>query len=500
LAFVVSLQDVLHACPFCATVSKTFSEEIDTIDAAVLARLDLIEAKVPENQVADPNAEPINYGTFTITHVLKGEAVLGELKRMNIPYFSQDPVGSTFYVTGTDPPEFNWGTPLPASPRLVSYLMELPKLPKEGPNRLAFFQEYFEDPEPAMANDAYDEFARSSYTAIRALKDRMQREKLIAWLGNPDLAVSRKRLYLTLLGVCGRPEDVPLVEALVKSTVRDTKTALDAAIGSYLVLKGPDALPLVEDLFLKNKQAEYTDTYACIQAIRVVGEESDVIPRPRLAEALRCMLDRPDLADLVIADLARWEDWSAAERIATLFREATDATSFIQIPAIQYMMACPLPEAKTYLEEMARLDPEKVKRAKLSLPFSLRPQVAGASAQPSGDASAAAPPVSSPTDAPPPSPAEGQSAPPIDSASGSETPAEPAGEPGDIPSTPAPAPADAVASSQPPPNSPPLAIAPENGSTGWPPYLVVAIPLMIGVGLYAAMYFVLRGIKRRPAG
>ncbi len=47
-------------------------------------------------------------------------------------------------------------------------------------------------------------------------------------------------------------------------------------------------------------------------ALRVLGQETDLIPKQRLVAALRNMLDRPQLADLVIPDLARWQDWGAA--------------------------------------------------------------------------------------------------------------------------------------------------------------------------------------------
>ena len=42
-------------------------------------------------------------------------------------------------------------------------------------------------------------------------------------------------------------------------------------------------------------------------AIRFHGTEGDVIPRSALVESLHHVLDRKDLADLVIPDLARWK-------------------------------------------------------------------------------------------------------------------------------------------------------------------------------------------------
>ncbi len=113
-----------------------------------------------------------------------------------------------------------------------------------------------------------------------------------------------------------------MLEEMIKSKDRQTKGALDALVAAYLTLKGPDGMPLVEDLFLKNKDAEYTDTYATIMALRFHGTEEKIIPRERLLAGIRLMLDRPQLADLVIPDLARWEDWSVMDRLVELFKNA----------------------------------------------------------------------------------------------------------------------------------------------------------------------------------
>src|SRR5205807_2474221 len=117
----------------------------------------------------------------------------------------------------------------------------------------------------------------------------------------------RRRLYLTMLGVCGDKSDISLFEDMLKANDGRPKAALDALIAAYLTLKGPEGMPLIEDLFLK-KDSEYVDTYAAIMALRFHGQEEKIIPRARLLEALHYMLDRPKLADTVVNDFARWED------------------------------------------------------------------------------------------------------------------------------------------------------------------------------------------------
>ena len=160
-----------------------------------------------------------------------------------------------------------------------------------------------------------------------------------------------------------------MLEQMLRSTDRTTKEGLDALVACYLVLKGAEGLPLVEELLLTNKQAEYSDTYAAIMALRFHGTELSIIPRSRLVAALRHILDRPELADLVIADLARWEDWSVMPRLVQLFKEADQQSSWVRVPVINYLRACPLPEAKQHIQALAQIDPDAVKRANTFFPF-----------------------------------------------------------------------------------------------------------------------------------
>jgi hypothetical protein len=156
---------------------------------------------------------------------------------------------------------------------------------------------------------------------------------------------------------------------MLTSEDRRLKAGLDAMIACYLTLKGPEGMPLVEDLFLKNLQAEYADTYSAIMALRFHGTESNVIPKERILEGLRHMLDRPQLADLVIPDLARWEDWSVMDRMVQLFKEADEKSSWVRVPVVNYLRACPLPKAKEYIKELEKVDPAAVKRANTFFPF-----------------------------------------------------------------------------------------------------------------------------------
>ena len=220
-----------------------------------------------------------------------------------------------------------------------------------------------------LSRDSYDEFANASYADLIAMKDKMHHDKLIAWIQNPDVPATRRRLYFTMLGVCGTEKDAPLLKQMMESSDRKDKAGLDAMIACYLLLTKEPGLELVDELFLKNSKSEYADTYAAIMAIRFHGTETDVIEQTRLVESLRYMLDRPELADLVIPDLARWKDWDAMPRLVELFKNADEKSSWVRVPVINFLRACPLPEAKQQIEELSEIDPDAVKRAQTFFPF-----------------------------------------------------------------------------------------------------------------------------------
>jgi hypothetical protein len=397
LVFPGSRQAV--ACPFCSASQMTLSEELKTNDACVIIKL----VHRPPEQPADAPVEA-SQCTFEVVEAIKGEEHLARMPgakkpyQVKILYFGDQPLGTTFLAYGIDPTNLAWGTPTVLGKEALDYVRKLPKLPETGAERLTFFQNYFENADPLLASDAYDEFAKAPYSDLVAIKAKMPRDNLLKWIVDKNVSTSRRRLYLCMLSVCGQAEDIALLEKLIRSEDRQTRTALDAMIGSYLTLKGPEGMPLVEDLFLKNDKAEYTDTYSAIMALRFIGTETTSISRARLMEGLRHMLSRPKLADLVISDLTRWQDWSAMPRLVELFKTADDESSWVRVPVINYLRACPLPEAKTHLDELAKLDPEAVKRASFYLPqASVPPEGAQ---RPAGESAAA--PAASGTPAPVP--------------------------------------------------------------------------------------------------
>jgi len=362
------------ACPFCSAVSLTFAQEIAQSQAAAIVRL----VEPPPAGALSPRAEgPLPKGKFAVVEVLKGTDLVAEAGHsaadgtpIETILLEEKPVGTLFLLMGIEPPKLVWSSPIPVSERAVQYLRKLSTLPEKGPDRLAFFQQHLEDPDETLARDAYDEFAVAPYADVRGLTDRMDPTQLLQWIENPKVQANRRRLYATMLGVCGTKADAERIGAILANQdlgpeKAEVRSGLDALIACYVTLKGPAGLDLIDELFLNRRGREipFTETYAAVMALRFLGEESQSVPRDRVLASLRLLLAEPKLADLVIADLARWQDWSVIDRLVELFEKAEADNIFVREPIVNYLRACPLPQAAAAIARLEKIDPEAVRRA-----------------------------------------------------------------------------------------------------------------------------------------
>ena len=354
---------VANICPFCSAVALTFTEQLESNDIAVVAKL--VEIPEPND---DPNAN-FPKAKFEILKILKGEKYVGEGMTFKTQLVGSYVEGEKFLVLGISPPDIAWTTPMKSSDRVFQYLSDIQELPEKGSKRLIFFQDYFEDEEAVLAFDAYDEFARAPYEDLLGMKEQMDHEKLIGWITDKKTSVNRRRLYFTMLGVCGTKDDIELLEDLIKSKSRKKRAGLDALIACYLNLKGEEGVDLIEETFLIDKETDYVDTLAAVSALRFHGTEVEFVSKKRIVKAVRHLLDRPKMADMIIPDLARWKDWSVMEKLVKMFKEADDESNWLRVPVITYLRACPKPEAQRYIDELQKIDPEAVERADFFLGF-----------------------------------------------------------------------------------------------------------------------------------
>ncbi len=320
-----------RACPFCSAVSQTLRQEMEVMDAVVIA------TAVQGDLTRDKESGQVR---MKIEKVLKGNNLVKQGQEVQAIYYGDVAKGRRFMMSGVDPPELQWSC-LPLTERGEAYVEKVTEVAEEPLERLRFYHNYLQDEEEMLARDAYDEFAITPYDIVKQLSPDMDHDQLVSWITDPEMPTDRKRLYLTMLGVCGDQKDLPMLEQLLRSTQKSTRGALDALIACYLTLAGEAGIPLIDELFLANKQAPYADTYAAIMAVRFHGTEGEVIPRNALVNSLHHVLERKDLADLVIPDLARWSDWSQIDRLTELFITADEDNNWVRVPVVNYLRPVP---------------------------------------------------------------------------------------------------------------------------------------------------------------
>jgi ribosomal protein L24E len=319
--------------------------------------------------VSDGRVDIDGNATFKIESILRGTSLLEVGQTVEAVYFGPGKSDKKFLLLGVDPRNLVWSSPLPLSAEAVRYVEAIQSLPDDPIVRLDFYQKHFEHPDSLLARDSYDEFALAPYEDVKKLKDKMDRKQLLAWIRDPAKSPDRKRLYYTMLGICGYPEDAEEFEDMIESDDPEKRAGLDALIAAYLMLKGEDGLKLIDEQFLANRKSSYPDVYSAVMALRFHGTEVQILPKEEILKSMRHLLEAPDLADLVIPDLARWGDWSQIDRLTELFKNANDDNSWVRVPVVNYLRACPLPEAKTKLEELEKIDPKAVKRAATFFPI-----------------------------------------------------------------------------------------------------------------------------------
>lgn len=376
VAVVVNAGSTAFACPFCSAPSLTMTEQLTQSDAAVLAQW------VGGTPAKGNDAGATTYEVVEVVHQPPGSK-LAKGTKVELVRYRASKAGDLFLLLGTKGGAvLDWGSPLEVTETSYKYMKEAPKPDVPATERLKYFVQYLENPEQAISNDAYGEFANTAYGDIVQIKSLMPRDKLRKWIVDPQFSPSRLGLYGLMLGLCGTAEDVKLLEGRILDSSEEFRLGIDGIMGGYLLLAGEPGLKVLDEHKLLSKEAPFSETYAAMQALRFMWQYGDgQIPAARLQQSMRLLLTRPELADLVIADLARWKDWSIQSQLMDMYgKEEYDIPS-IKRAIVRFMLAstkdvttangepaADLPQhaqlGAKYLAELEQKDPKTVSEAK----------------------------------------------------------------------------------------------------------------------------------------
>ncbi len=376
----------LVSCPFCDAPTLLMAEQVQMCNHMVLGKW-LGGDKPTETSIGNSRFEILHVAKSENDHFKVGQTI-------EMAQYIAGSEKATYALMGMGERLEDWHPPMEVSAAGWKYLSELP-LPVTEPakqtERLAFAIDYLEHPDLLISNDAYAEFAAAPYDVIVPLKDRFPREKLKLWLNNPETTVTRIGLYGLLLGLCGTEEDAAMMEKKIVVVDADFRLGIEGVMSGFILIRGESGLKVLEDSKMKsttcvNAAGEtinlpFSETYAAMQTLRFLWTyEPDRIPKTRLKESMRTLLDRPDLADLVITDLARWKDWEVQDRLMTMYSDENYSLPAVKRAIVRFLFHCsqekPVegPEgariaelsqmAKDRLAELEKKDPKTVSDVK----------------------------------------------------------------------------------------------------------------------------------------
>ncbi|MSR58229.1 MAG: hypothetical protein EXS05_11200 [Planctomycetaceae bacterium] len=327
-----------RACPFCSAPSLTLSEQFAQADSAVLVKW--VGGKMPkDDEPGSTQYEVVDVARSPFKWVEKGY-------KLTLEHYRTGKKGSLALLLGsrTKGDLIEWGAPLDATETVYKYIVEAPEPKAAAEKRLPYYLKFLEHPDPILSADAYAEFAGAAYKDIVKLTDELPREKLRGWLVSPNIQATRLGLYGLMLGLCGEPADATLMEQKIVEDKEEYRFGINGVIGGYLLLTGEKGLDLIEKAKFsptyQDKKVSFSESYAAMQALQFLWTDGKGRIRPeRLKSSMRLLLDRPDLADLVIEHLARWKDWSLQERLMEIYGQEEYDTPSVKRAVIRFMIA-----------------------------------------------------------------------------------------------------------------------------------------------------------------
>ena len=354
--------------PWAWTPPRPLAQRLHHADVALLVKY--VDA-IPPDKKTDFAGET----SFDVLEVLKnGDDEYRAGATVRYPSEIRGEEDETYILLGTG----EWAKPVRVSEPAIQYLKDAPGLDAPVADRLRYFLRFLEVEDATTSHDAFEEFAWAGYTELRAFHTEFSRETLREWLADPETDLNRIGLYSLLLGLVGNSDDAAYLEQRILEPSAEFRPGVDEMVAGYLILTGDDGLDVIDREKLANLEQPFGEVYLTMKSLEFMWEsEPDRVSQDRLRASMRILLDRPLLADLVVKNLARWNDWSAADRMMELYNDEDFDNQATKRAIAEYFllatrlspddMGAPPPETAArcaeHLAQLREIDPKTVKQA-----------------------------------------------------------------------------------------------------------------------------------------
>jgi hypothetical protein len=352
----------LSACPFCTMQGQTLTGDVNAASLVLYGTL--------KNAKLLPGGDGLQGTTeLEIDDVIKDHEIRGKKKLLVLPRYvppSKDAqykylVLCDVFKNKIDP--YRGVAFLPES-KVGTYLNSALKL-KDAPatEKLSFFFNWLDSPDPEISNDSYKEFGNADYKDFKAMASALPPEKIAGWLKDKATPGFRLGLYASMLGHCGKKEHAKILADLLDDKEKRLSSSIDGVLASLVMLDKETGWNRINSI-LKNPKEEFMLRFAALKAARFFHDyRPDLISQTMVIEAYKPLLDQGDIADLAIEDLRKWKAWSAAETVLAIRSKEAGKVAIVRRAILRYALRCPGDAAKSFVESARAEDKRAVEDA-----------------------------------------------------------------------------------------------------------------------------------------
>lgn len=352
----------LSACPFCTMQGQTLTGDVNAASLVLYGTL--------KNAKLLPGGDGLQGTTeLEIDDVIKDHEIRGGKKLLVLPRYvppSKDAqykylVLCDVFKNKIDP--YRGVAFLPES-KVGNYLNSALKL-KDAPatEKLSFFFNWLDSPDPEISNDSYKEFGNADYKDFKAMASALPPEKIAGWLKDKATPGFRLGLYASMLGHCGKKEHAKILADLLDDKEKRLSSSIDGVLASLVMLDKETGWNRINSI-LKNPKEEFMLRFAALKAARFFHDyRTDLISQNMVIESYKPLLDQGDIADLAIEDLRKWKAWSAAETVLAIRSKEAGKVAIVRRAILRYALRCPGDAAKSFVESARAEDKRAVEDA-----------------------------------------------------------------------------------------------------------------------------------------
>jgi hypothetical protein len=338
-----------------------------------------------------PQAKVILYGTIANPQLnVKGPPGSGTTEFNALRVLKDDPArgSATKFVLGQflpvfdpkDPPKYivfctiKDGQCVPYNGRAVhtdailKYIADVMQIQsRDRTEQLKFYFQHLDSEDIKISFDAYLEFARCSDEEIGNIAKHLPTAKLRALLQDPKTPTERLGLYAFLLGGSGNDKEAaPLLREMIEKPTNRTSHALDGLLSGYIHMDPKEGWDLASKI-LGDSKKEFGQRFAVARTLRFFHAWKPAEYKKELLRCLGVMIVDRELADLAINDLREWKMWDLTKLVLAQYGKPTHDSPLARNGIICYALSCPEPEAKQFIAELRKREPDLVRELEESL-------------------------------------------------------------------------------------------------------------------------------------